>query len=75
MRALIDILTGYEGAVQEANDDSSDKNIEALEVVRAELMEVLQLARRWEETNNSLLQNSLDNSASPSHPDGTGYSL
>ena len=75
MRALIDILTGYEGAIQEANDDSSDENVAALEVARAELMEALQLAQRWEETNNLLLQNSLDNSATPSHPDGTGYSL
>ena len=51
MRALIDILTNYEGAVQEMNDDSSDENIAALELVRAELLQVLQLAKAWNEAD------------------------
>jgi hypothetical protein len=67
MRALIDILTGYEGAVQEANDDSSDENIAALELARAELLQVLLIAKAWEETNNLLLQN-LPNSGTSTMP-------
>lgn len=49
MRPLMDILTGYEGALQEANDDSSDENLETLQLARAELMEVLKIAMAWEQ--------------------------
>jgi hypothetical protein len=43
----MDILTGYEGAIQEENDDSCDDTVEALRLARAELMEVLEIALAW----------------------------
>lgn len=67
MRALIDILTGYEGAIQKANDDSSDENVAALELARAELLQVLLLAKAWEETKQ-MLQRNLVNSGINSMP-------
>ena len=53
VRPLIDILTGYEGAVQEANDDASDENLEALQNARNELMEVLKIALEWEKVQST----------------------
>lgn len=66
MRELVDILTRYEGAVYAVEADGDDTALIELEEARKELLEVLQLARRWEETNNLLQQNLLST--------GTGFS-
>ena len=63
MKDLLTILTTYEGAIQDANDDQSDENVEALRIAREEVMAVLQLARRWEETDRLAFQNILDSTA------------
>jgi hypothetical protein len=52
MRPLIDVLTTYEGAIQDANDDPSDENAELLENARNELMEVLRIALAWEKAGH-----------------------
>jgi hypothetical protein len=52
MRELIDILTSYEGALQDVEEDRSDENLEALKNARAELLEVLQVAREWEKAKS-----------------------
>lgn len=57
MKDLLTILTTYEGAIQDADEDQSDENVEALRIAREELMAVLQLARRWEETERLVFQN------------------
>ena len=65
MRELFDILKDYELMVAAYGQDPDDEEVQAdLEVHRAELMEVLQLARRWEETYQVRLQNPLSESSS-----------
>ena len=54
MRPLLDILTSYEGALQEFNDDETPETAEFLKNARAELMEVLQVARNWEAVPDTL---------------------
>lgn len=48
MRALINILADYEGALQEYNEDESDYTAVRLEKARENLMEILRLARDWD---------------------------
>jgi hypothetical protein len=54
MRALIKILTEYEGAIQEDNDEHSDENIARLEKARENLMVVLQEAKQLEKYQQAL---------------------
>jgi hypothetical protein len=52
MRPLIDILTGYEGAIQEDNDECSEESAERLRIAREELMVVLRVARDYESSHS-----------------------
>jgi hypothetical protein len=75
MRALVDILKDYESMVAAYGQDPDDEEVQAdLAVHRAELLEVLQLARRWEETDWLLHPKLLDGTVT-SVPDGTGHSI
>lgn len=49
MRDLIDILTRYEGAVNAVEVDGDETALDELTAARAELMEVLRIARAWDE--------------------------
>src|ERR1700676_1795926 len=54
MHALIDILTAYEGAIQEDNDEHSDETAVRLEKARENLMVVLQEAKQLERYRDAL---------------------
>jgi hypothetical protein len=54
MRALIDILSTYEGAIQEDNDSHDDESAKNLETARNELMVILRQAKELEKYKDAL---------------------
>ena len=53
MKDLLSVLARYEGAVGEVerDGDDSDEAIDNLNNARADMLELLQVAKAWEESN------------------------
>ena len=49
MKPLIQILTEYEGVIQDDEDEHSEESAQRLELARNNLLEILKIARAWEE--------------------------
>ena len=53
LRDLMTILTEYEGAIQEDDDECSEESAENLQNPRNELLDILRIAVEWEKSKQT----------------------